>query len=303
MKIDDIVIKVLDEMPPTDIFKNDPTVDRTQWLRDRIKSMSEEEKKRYAKKYNPKRGKDAWDISRMQWLEQQAPLGDLKKAEQSINKKKKYGSTLGVNVYDQLFDKYRDWDKWNKTGIPPWRKSMGINDDWDKWSKTGIPPWENKAFKDRMEAKQLRKAMEAGGQGINVHKDSWNASLQAKAMKEAQMAAMANEANRIAKKRGANPPKGNPDYYKAMLLNDAQKDLFDKMQPDVKNLQSKLRTPKPGFNWRMLKNPWLAAAAGLGAAGTYFWPEDKEPYGKAGAYGDDTMSQRRLAYRGPLAPY
>ena len=47
----------------------------------------------------------------------------------------------------------------------------------------------------------------------------------------------------------------------------------------------------------------VAAAAGLGAAGTYFWPEDKEPYGKAGAYGDDTMSQRRLAYRGPLAPY
>ena len=33
MKIDDIVIKVLDEMTPTDIFKNDPTVDRTQWLR------------------------------------------------------------------------------------------------------------------------------------------------------------------------------------------------------------------------------------------------------------------------------
>ena len=197
---------------------------------------------------------------------------------------------------------------------------MGINDDWDKWSKTGIPPWENEAFKDRMEAKQLRKAMEAGGQGINVHKDSWNASLQAKAMKEAQMAAamakvkeaaMDNEANRIAKmlKRkqmaagyGANPPKGNPDYYKAMLLNDAQKDLFDKMQPD-KNLRGKLRTAKPGFNWRMLKNPWLAAAAGLGAAGTYFWPEDEEPYGKAGAYGDDTMSQRRLAYRGPLALY
>jgi len=104
---------------------------------------------------------------------------------------------------------------------------------------------------------------------------------------------------------GANPPKGNPDYYKAMLLNDAQKDLFNQqvMKPNVSNTPRRF-PPKPGFNWRMLKNPWLAAAAGLGAAGAYFWPEEEEEsYGKAGAYGDDTMSQRRLAYRGPLAPY
>lgn len=198
-------------------------------------------------------------------------------------------------------------DLMNKYGRKSMSKRTNIYDDWKKWTTTGIPPWDNEAFKDKMEAKQLRKAMEAGGQGINVHKDSWNASLQAKAMKEAQMAAMANEANRIAKEKaaqmaagyGANPPKGNPDYYKAMLLNDAQKDLF----PKFLSGKGKLQTAKPGFNWRMLKNPWLAAAAGLGAAGTYFWPEDEEPYGKAGAYGDDTMSQRRLAYRGPLALY
>tara|TARA_R110001583_G_scaffold65329_5_gene188848 strand:+ start:1792 stop:2247 length:456 start_codon:yes stop_codon:yes gene_type:complete len=48
---------------------------------------------------------------------------------------------------------------------------MGINSDWEKWSKTGTPPWEWKdgpggtnRLKHNAEAKAIRKAMEAGGQ-------------------------------------------------------------------------------------------------------------------------------------------
>ena len=95
------ILKILDDITP-DLYPDDDSdtsrwsnrsgekdLERHSYLKKQLEKMSAKEKqdlmKRYAKKvFDPRKGLDAWDISKMQWLEQQAPLGDLKKAEKKV---------------------------------------------------------------------------------------------------------------------------------------------------------------------------------------------------------------------------
>ena len=147
------ILKILDHITPElhpdddsetkswDYRSGSDDLEKHNYLKKEAANMSAKERqdlmKRYSKRvFDPKEGLDA-GTSRMQFLRQQAPLSNLKKVEQAINSRIKPG---------------------------PLQTGTNIHDDWDKWSKTGVAPWENEAFKERMEAKQLRKLMEAGGQ-------------------------------------------------------------------------------------------------------------------------------------------
>ena len=112
---------------------------------------------------------------------------------------------------------------------------MGINSDWEKWAKTGKAPWEYEAFKERMEAKQLRKAM--SNAPAEVTRQSMRSKWAADAI--------------------------NDNIRKATTRAGA---MFAKPTTLGEQAAGYLKTVAPGFGSRALgimSNPWLAAMAGM----------------------------------------
>ncbi len=142
---------------------------------------------------------------------------------------------------------------------------MGINSDWEKWVKTGKAPWEYEAFKERMEAKQLRKAMTSGYGKASPRQGyfDWNAKTVNDNIRKA-----------IPRPTMFNKPVG----------------LGGQAAGYLKTVAPKVAPKALGF----FANPWLATLAGIfGASGM-----DQD---RSAEYMGSPQHQQWLARKGPLS--